>query len=691
MQFSVHELLGLLAGERSAAPKILQQKLNVVQPQALEQLQLVLDILEKLGLLEKLQGRYRRIADEEVVSGRVRCSSKGFCFVTPDLPESEEVFIIEGGLKNAWNGDRVLVRLMKKASRRRKPEGEVLLVTERANLSVVGRLASIDGDAPQVVPLDDRLGGTIELVGENGAVDTEQIVEVVITRYPLGSRPAKSRLLRILGNANDPQVDIDLVCNRYRLNFEFPDAVREAASTLPAELAETDREDLTSLDLHVLGSDPAQMAVSLVPQAEGWELGLHIPDLTYLVSVGSVLDIEGRERAFGTRLRGRLLQLWPPELIERACLKPGTVRRSWSVLVQLDAAAQVRTYRWNATLVRAGTPFEGPLPESYAQVAEALTRQGIALLSEPGDPRVFVELLESLMGQHLAHLHLPAPFLAQQPPQGSEVLDWLRLARSCGLNVPDAEPPVELQASQYHDWLVAQPTRTDNPALRELLKATLEPSEFGTAPALHFSRNSGAVVPFAAPLESYADLVVQRILAQVSEDGRDRKTPRSKVNVDLKASSAHGLIDWPVLKPKQQKDWEELLPALANHLSTRARQVVQAGKDLEGFEKISQLNGHTEPLHGLITGVQSYGFFVAVEEPFVEGLVHVSGLKDDWYTYQAREPALVGRRSRRRFQIGDSVKVQVKSIDYYRQQVDLMVLPGEPEAVEEPEGEAVTS
>ncbi|BAC89389.1 gll1448 [Gloeobacter violaceus PCC 7421] len=683
MQFSVHDLLGLLSPERSVAPKVLQQKLSLDDGAALAQLQLVLDALEKVGLIEKMQGRYRLVANEEIVGGRLRCSSKGFCFVTPEQPEAEEIFVVEGSLKNAWNGDRVLVRLLKKASRRRKPEGEVVLVTERAHTALVGRLAEADAgeDKPkllQVAPLDDRLGSVLELVdAEIPDVAADLIVEVEITRYPLGRRPAKCRLLRVLGHANDPLVDLDLVASRYQLPLEFPQAVLDAAAQLAASAAPEGREDLQALEVWALPGELLQTALSLVPTEGGWELGLHVSDVAVLVEAGSTLDAEAYRRGLAARLRDRSLRLWPDALLERCALLPDTGRSAWSVLVNLDTTGQVRAFRWTPSLVRARGRLES-LSEPYAAVAAALAAQGTGPLLGASDPRIFIELLESLIGQHLAHLHLGAPFLFEPGPQGGEVVDWLRLARACGLEVPEADASVELTVRQYRTWLLEQPEGA-NRALRELLLTTLPVEQFAAEPRHHFGRDSMAVAPFGRPLEHYGDLLVQRLLQQVHTDGRDRKTPRSKVSVDLHSSNCHGLIDWPVLKPKVQKDWEEALPGSVSHLSARLQQVHQAQADLEGFERIGRLGTQTEPLRGLITGVQSYGFFVAVEEPFVEGLVHVSGLKDDWYTFQAREPALIGRRSRRRFQIGDTVTVKVKGIDYYRQQVDLMVVRDESE------------
>jgi ribonuclease R len=120
------------------------------------------------------------------------------------------------------------------------------------------------------------------------------------------------------------------------------------------------------------------------------------------------------------------------------------------------------------------------------------------------------------------------------------------------------------------------------------------------------------------------------------------------------------------------------------HLSEREKVAQEAEQDLEGLKKAELMRERTgEIFHGLITGVQSYGLFVEIEELLVEGLVHVSSLKDDWYEYRSRQQTLVGRKNRKQYRLGDRIEVQVKSVDYYRQQIDLIAVGGGSEAPDE--------
>ncbi|MGL5081643.1 MAG: S1 RNA-binding domain-containing protein, partial [Microcoleaceae cyanobacterium] len=164
-----------------------------------------------------------------------------------------------------------------------------------------------------------------------------------------------------------------------------------------------------------------------------------------------------------------------------------------------------------------------------------------------------------------------------------------------------------------------------------------------------------------------------------------------KEQVNLGHSSCHGKVSWNVLPPDLQNELESQFSQLVVHLSERESVAVDAEEDLEGLKKTGFMKERTgQVFTGLITGVQSYGFFVEIEldspddnQIRVEGLVHVSSLKDDWYEYRSRQQTLVGRKNRNQYRLGDNVEVQVKSVDYYRQQIDLVAVGGGSEAGED--------
>jgi ribonuclease R len=225
--------------------------------------------------------------------------------------------------------------------------------------------------------------------------------------------------------------------------------------------------------------------------------------------------------------------------------------------------------------------------------------------------------------------------------------------------------------------------------LTYLLLSTFKPAVYSTAPGTHFGLAlDEAYTHFTSPLRRYPDLLVHRVLHAVFDYGRDRRTTRSKERVNLRSSTCHGQINWNVLPTDLHAELEDEFATVVVHLTEQEKLAQEAEADLEGLKKAEFMQQHTGKIfHGLITGVQSYGFFVEIEELLVEGLVHVSSLKDDWYEYRSRQQKLVGRKNRRQYKLGDRVEVQVKSVDYYRQQIDLVAVGGGSEAPEDDEPE----
>ena len=286
----------------------------------------------------------------------------------------------------------------------------------------------------------------------------------------------------------------------------------------------------------------------------------------------------------------------------------------------------------------------------------------------------FILLANQLVASHLKALGVPAIYRLHRTPTISDVQELTKLAENMDINLALAEEdaiyPMDYQ--RFTQQFAASPSEK---ILTYLLLSTFKPAFYGTHPDLHFGLAlTDGYAHFSSPTRRYPDLVIHRVLHAVFADGRDRRSTRSKDRVNLRHSSCHGDINWNVLPPDINNELEDYIKRIVGPLSEREQLAQDAETDLEGLKKAEFMRDHTGSVfHGLITGVQSYGFFVEIEELLVEGLVHVSSLKDDWYEYRSRQQKLVGRKNRRQFRLGDRVEVQVKSVDYYRQQIDLAI------------------
>ena len=295
-------------------------------------------------------------------------------------------------------------------------------------------------------------------------------------------------------------------------------------------------------------------------------------------------------------------------------------------------------------------------------------------------------LANQLVAQQLQALGVPAIYRLHRAPDVGDVQALVKLAENMELQLAlkDEAAP---QPKDYQRFVEQFAASGAEKILTYLLLETIQPAFYSAHADLHFGLAlTEGYTHFTSPSRRYADLLVHRILHAVFESGRDRRSTRSKDPANLRHSSCHGQVNWNVLPPEIQHELEDDIPRIAIHLTERERLAQEAESDLEGLKKAEFMRSHTgEVFHGLITGVQSYGFFVEIEELLVEGLVHVSSLKDDWYEYRARQQKLVGRKNRQQYRLGDKVDVQVKSVDYYRQQIDLVAVGGGSQAPEDDE------
>jgi ribonuclease R len=264
----------------------------------------------------------------------------------------------------------------------------------------------------------------------------------------------------------------------------------------------------------------------------------------------------------------------------------------------------------------------------------------------------------------------------------------LKLAINLGVEL-SLEAEVDIQPLDYQQLTRAFAESPSEQVLTYLLQDTLKPASYSTNKGSHFGLALSEYIHCTSPLRRYPDLLMQRVYYSLLEHGRDRRNTRVKERVNLCHSASHSEINWNVLPPELQQELQSELTRVIVQINDREKEVQEAEADLAGLQRASLMKQRIgEVFSGVITGVQSYGFFVEIEVPAtedkesgnvkvplrVEGLVHVSSLKDDWYEYRARQQALFGRKNRASYRLGDRVAVQVKSVDYYRQQIDLVTV-----------------
>jgi ribonuclease R len=745
MEFSIATLLANFTDDKLVARKVLEKKLGCEDEDSLEKLHIALEVLEKIGLLVKERGKYRRVSEEGLIEAKLRCSSKGFCFAIQDTEGSEDIYIRESHLSNAWNGDRVLVRVLKEGSRRRSPEGEVKLILERSNHTLLARIKQVEGGF-RAVPLDDRLLFELKLVTNGIKLEAaiDHLAHVEVLRYPLAQYPPLGRVVQILGSDAEAAADIDLVTCKHDLSRTFSENVLDAASKLPKKLLKADLKDrldlrdLFTLTIEGLNGDDrvVENAFSLEKNpGQPWRVIVHVTDLSHYIQPDEILDREALKRGRSVYLGDLILPMLPDAVGERCSLIPGSDRLALSFVITIDPQAG-EVIEWEiqpsvmnvvtsvskeeAEAILGGESTKTPAPiveilRDLATLAKAAKQarlargslqlnlpsnqnpfhdEGIMGAVVPYDSPVrsllteFILMVNELMADHLHALGVPAIWRVQGTPDPEDVQEMLKLAINLGVELT-IDSDLEIQPLDYQHLTGAFAESPSEQVLTYLLQDTLKPAVYSTTKGSHFGLALPQYVHISSPLRRYPDLLMQRVYHALLEYGRDRRNTRVKERVNLRHSSSHLEINWNVLPPELQQELQSDLTRVLIQINDREKEVQEAETDLAGLQKaqlMKQRIGQIFP--GVITGVQSYGFFVEIEVPAteseigsqlttplrVEGLVHVSSLKDDWYEYRARQQALFGRKNRASYRLGDRVAVQVKSVDYYRQQIDLVTV-----------------
>lgn len=760
MEFSIATLLAHFSEDKLIAPKAIEKKI-APDEDSLHKFHIALDALERIGLLEKDKGRYRRVEQQSVVEAKLRCSSKGFCFAIQDAEGAEDVYIRESHLSTAWNGDRVLVKIIKEGSRRRSPEGEVYLILERANPSVLARIKQTTKGL-RAVPLDDRLLFEMDLSNQSQelADSVDHLVHVEVLRYPIGIHRPIGEVVQVLGSDAEVANDLDIVCCKHDLPRGFPQRAQQEADSAPTSIKQTDYEDRTDFrqryticfepdlgnqEFSVVTDEQKQSRKFCIDHAfslqqtdwDNWELGIHIADVAHYITPDSALDREARKRGTAIYLADKYIPILPEILaLDRLALVPDQERLALSIVITLDPTGQLIEFEIQPSVIQvdrqlnyetAQEILDGEdadstelvvILENLLEVSRAVRQQrtgrggfelnlldthchfddegelGPIVVASLSPARAMISelivLANQVVASHLQALSVPAIYRTQPPPDGADVSELVKLAAhlGCDLDLQDEE---EVKPSDFQGFVEDLRESRSERVLTYLLEDSLKPATYSTTPKSHFGLALPCYTHCTSPLSRYVDIEISRILKGVFDEGRDRRSSRSKEGVNLGHSSCHDKITWNVLPPDLQTEFEAQLGQLVVHLSERENVAVDAEEDLEGLKKTGFMKARTgQTFVGLITGVQSYGFFVEIEVESpggtllrVEGLVHVSSLKDDWYEYRSRQQTLVGRKNRNQYRLGDHVEVQVKSVDYYRQQIDLVAVGGGSEVSDE--------
>ncbi len=653
------------------------------------------------GLLVQLKGgRFALPAKVNLVIGTLEVHRDGYGFVTVGDGKSADVFVPARYVRPAMHGDRVVVRL-EHSLRSRRPEGRIIRVEQRAHRTVVGRFERGQG-IDFVVPADPRLREDLLIPsGAAGGARSGQVVVAEIETYPGQSRGAVGRVLEVLGDADDPAVEIRMATIRFNLPSEFSPAALAEAAKVPPEVAERDlagREDLRHLAFVTIDGETARDfddAVAIARSKDGYRLWVAIADVAHYVAAGSAIDTDALERGTSVYFPGSCLPMLPEALSNGICslnpevdrlvlaaeldfdregrrvamrFFPGVIR-SRARLTYTEVAAILVDRDTATRQARQGLVADLEIMQALAELRMARRRQRGSLDFDLPETQIHLDLQgrpESIVRaeRNLAHRLIEEFMLAAN----EAVAAWLG-SRKVPLvyrvhEAPGAEKMIAFQEFiAYFNQGISIPVegvtpkllqellervagRPEEAVINHVLLRSLPQAVYATTNQGHFGLAADDYCHFTSPIRRYPDLTVHRILKHSLSDGRERGL-RSKTPLD----------------------------EIARQSSVAERRAMEAERDIVNLKKCQFMSARVgETFEGLVTSVQSFGFFVELRDIFVEGLVHVSGLTDDFYQFEEERHRLIGSNRRREFSIGTPVNVRVHKVDLERREIDFRLI-----------------
>jgi len=657
------------------------------------------------GQLVEIRGHRFGLPDRmNLVVGRISTNPRGFAFVDLDSPQDDlpaSIYIAGNNLNQAMHGDRVVVRVESRSAPERA-EGRIVRILERASQRIVGRY-DLDGSGQGfVVPFDRRLLMDVQVPkGETRGAAQGQMVTIDITRFPTAARPALGRITEVLGRLDEPGVDTAVIIQKYGWPNEHSAAAVAEANRLGTVVRDKDRQDRTDFrkwDTVTIDGETARdfddaISIDRLPNGNFW-LGVHIADVAHYVVEGSALDADAYERSTSVYFPERAVHMFPSELSTGLCsLNPHVDRLAQSCLMEVDrrTGAVVR-YEMHDSVIhsRERMTYTGvnailtdrdpaaldryrpllPMFERMHELFEILNtrrhrrgsidfdlKESQIVLDDAGMVEAIVaaernvahRIIEEFMllanetvAAHLEGHRVPALYRVHEDPDPAKVEVFEEFISTLGYSLSaTSEHLAPRDFQRLVEKIKGKPE--EKPIafllLRTMQKARYDPSNLG-----HFGLAAEAYTHFTSPIRRYPDLVVHRVLRE----------------------SRHGMSE------ERIAELTEDLPDMARHTSERERRAADAERELVQWKKVRFMADKVgDEFEGYVTGVSAFGLYIELIEHFVEGMVHVSTMADDYYRFVERAHILRGEKNGRVYRLGDRVTVQVVRVDLERRQIDL--------------------
>ncbi len=655
--------------------------------------------LERSGEIARVRkNRYILPTAADLVTGTLQIHQAGYGFLTTEKSGEPDIFIAAENTGTAMHGDRVVARIARDEPYGRtkgRREGRVIRILERAHDTIVGTLQH-SRNFYYVVPDDPRLvhdvyvGSAKDRRSQTAAIVGDKVV-VRLESWESRHVNPEGEIVEVLGPASAPGVDMLSIVRKYHLPTEFPNNVLDQADRIPDKIDARQldgREDLRKKFIVTIDPDDARDFDDAIDvekiESGGWRLGVHIADVAAYVEPNSALDREARRRGNSVYLPDRVIPMLPERLSNGVCsLNPGVDRLTHSVFIHFDKNGVAKRARFTRSVIRSAhrltykqayailksashdplgerlhvawelasllrrKRFEhGSLDLDFPEVKLRLDETGKPVRLERIDNDESHQLIEEYMlaaneavARELKKRTVPTIYRVHENPDPAKLAEYREFVLSFNYKVGDLTHRAEVQR-----LLVSIRGKPEEQALKIGLLKSLKRARYAPQPLGHYGLAKPNYLHFTSPIRRYADLVVHRALADHNEKHRAR--------IDMSQ-----------------------MASISEHISMTERVAAEAEiesvrmKKLEFFQR--QIDERSpQVFRAAIVDVRNYGLVVELPDVLITGLVHVSSLTDDFYLFEAAQRRLIGRRSRKRFSVGDQVRVFVVRVDAFKRQVD---------------------
>ena len=661
--------------------------------------------LEKEFKIGKNHKNRYKVIEEEYKEGKFRKNAKGFGFV--NIGEEDEIYISKENTNNALNGDIVLVEILEEKNKLKKAEGKIKRIIKHEKDTIVGTFQN-NRNFGFVVPDDKNFGTDIFISKSNfGKARNGHKVLVEITKYPKNDKKAEGKIIEILGKPNEAGVDMLSLIKEYRLPSRFPEPVVKEAQKFGDKIEEKEiqkridnRKDII---FTIDGEDAKDLddAVRVTKmENENYRLDVHIADVSHYVKENSLLDNEALIRGTSIYMLGRVIPMLPRELSNGLCsLNAGQDRFTLSCSMEINKEGKVVSSEVYKGIINVKERMNyhdvqkildksdtdvleryKPYIKDFETMAELATilknrrmEQGYLNLDIPEskidldingkvinigkyETSFSNEIIEQFMliaNETIAEKFywLQAPFIyrVHEDPDIDKVKELNKFLVNFGMNIKISNEKV--YPTEFSKILEQIKGKEEEKVVSNLILRTLKVAKYESENKGHFGIASKYYCHFTSPIRRYPDLFIHRIISKYLDNNYD-------------------------VPEKWIEDYMQKAEDRARESSEREKIATKVERESEDLKKAEYMEGKIgEEYEGIVSSVTQFGIFVELPNT-VEGLIRFDDLGDEYFIYDENRKRLIGERTNKTYQIGDKVKIRVKSASKMLRQIDFEVFSG---------------